>query len=447
MATLPPTISFIAVTPTTISIGITPPTDPAYDHTLVYVYDYLTNQQVYASAPVMGLSHTVTGLTRGRSYIVVAIAVDTGAENSIPCEKLVVTTTNTASSFGEPKLIITDVVQESRTKVRVEYRLEDTQQIFGELVQAYYSFNGAFSDQVIMKEAFTDSRHEGRFGLEFLPDAFIVDPQHFFIWDISEIPKNTVHQYTIRLQGKSGALYSVAVEDTIDIDTTEDENIPVPAVIEDGDLLVTIPVFRNQAAVTGATVTVTEIRDDADVDQLGAPVVLPELGTTGVYQDTINLPVADFPAGRYRMFFTVVKAPDLSLTGSKVVLVVEQDYDAAAQLNGAETCLVYGKVVDQMGRPLVGQTVRASYVKEASRYDRVGTTIIEVETDAYGFFALHLLRNTHAVLEIPAMQYASRITVPDEYTAQFNSIQDNQPSTLQRGPYGHLVLPDYYPFP
>lgn len=447
MATLPPEITFVAVTPTTISVAITPPTDPAYDHTIIYAYDYLTNQQVYVSAPIMGLTHTVTGLIAGRSYILVAIAVDTGAENSIPCEKLVLSTTNTQSAFGAPQVVITDIVQESRTKVRIEYRLEDTQQVFGELVMAYYSFNGGFVDQVIMKEAYNDSRHEGRFELEFLPDAFIVDPQHFFIWDISEIPKNTVHTYTIRFQAKSGAHYTVPVEATIAIDTTEDENIPVPVVLEDGDLLVTIPVFRNQAAVTGAVVTVTEIRDDSDVDQLGGAVVLPELGTTGVYQDTINLPVADFPAGRYRLFYTATLGTTLDLSDSKVVIVAALDYDANSQLNGAETCLVYGKVVDLMGRPLVAQTVRASYIKEGSRYDRVGTTIIEVETDAYGFFALHLLRNSHAVLEIPVMQYASQITVPDEYTAQFNSIQDNQPSTLARGPYGHLVLPDYYPFP
>lgn len=444
MATSPPTIAFTTVTIDTVTVALTPPVDPLYDHMLVFVYNVLTGALVHTSAPIFGVTYTTPALDQNYTYSVVAIAVDTGGENSLPSNQLVTAATNAHNSpIAEPKVVITAAVQESRTKVRIEYRLEDSKDhLFGELVNAEYSFNGLFSDSLKMQEA-NDARHEGRFDLEFRLDPMIINPHHFFIWDISEIPKNTVHEYKFRFRGKSGAVYSVAVDTDIDIDTTEEENIPVPVVIEDGDLLVTIPVFRNQALVTGAVVTVTEIRDDTDTDQLGGAVVLPELGATGVYQDTINLPIADFPSGRYRLFFTAVKAAaDLSISDSKLVLVVEQDYDAAAQLLTEETCLIYGKLVDNLNRPLESATVTATYIREPSRYDRVSVGQITVQTNAYGFFALHLLRGTEATLEIPDLQYGERIRVPDQYTAQFSSIQFNQPSTLVRGPYGHVLPPE-----
>ena len=300
-----------------------------------------------------------------------------------------------------------------------------------------YSFYGIFTDAVVMKESYDDVRHEGRFDLEF------DDPEvaHKFIWDLSEIPKNTVHTYKVRLRAKSGALYTLLNTFDVAVDKTSDENIPIPVVIEDGDLEVTIPVFRAQTAITGAVVTVTEIRDDTDTDLLGGAVVLPELGVTGVYQDTINLPVGTFPAGRYRMFYTVT-ATNLSIADSKVVLVVGEDYNVLTQLNIAELCLVYGRLVDSMNRPVVSQAVRVTHKLEGSRFDRVAADTILVYTDQYGFFAYHALRNTEILMEIPALAYKSLLKVPDQYTAQFNSIGFNQPSTLTRGPYGHVLIPE-----
>lgn len=438
MATLPPTISFVTVTPTSVTIALTAPVDPLFDHFLVFAYDYLTNAQVHASGSVSGPSYNVPGLERGRAYIITAVAVDTGGEYSLPAEELVVAETNAHNDVvGLPKVVNATGVQESYNKVLIDYELEDGINAFGELVVAEYSFNGLFTDAVVMKEFYDDGRHEGRFDLEFDDPAV----SHQFVWDLSEIPKNTVHDYKVRLRAKSGALYSLLTEIDVSIDRTLDENIPVPVVIEDGDLEVTIPVFRGEDAVSGATVTVTEIRDDTDTDLLGGAVAVPEIASTGVYQTTINLPVGTFPAGRYRMFYTV-SATDLDVAESKVVLVVGTDYNVLTQLNLAELCLVYGKLVDNLGRPVVSQAVRVTHRLEKTRFDRVASDPILVYTDEFGFFAYHALRNSEILMEIPALRYAELLKVPDEYTAQFNTIGFNQPSTLQRGPYGHVLIPE-----
>ena len=441
MATTPAILTFITVTPDSVTVGLgaPTPTDPLFSHFLVFAYDYLTNAQVHASGAEAGPTYNVPGLARGRAYIITAVAVDTGSENSLPSEKLVVAETNAHNDvIGLPKILNAVGVQESLLKAVIDYDLEDSSQIYGELTVAEYSFNGTFSDAVAMKEFYADSRHEGRFDLEFDNPAVA----HQFIWDLSEIPKNTVHTYKVRLRAKSGALYSLLTTPfDAAIDTTSDENIPVPVVIEDGDLEVTIPVFRGETIVTGATVSVTEIRDDTDTDLLGGAVAVPELGVTGVYQETINLPVGTFPAGRYRVFYTVT-ATDLSVAETKVVLVVAINYNVLTQLNLAELCLVYGKLVDNLNRPLVSQPVRVTHKLEGSRFDRVGSAPILVHTDQFGFFAYHVLRNTEILMEIPALGYQALLKVPDQYTAQFNSIGFNQPSTLKRGPYGHVLIPE-----
>ena len=438
MATLPPTLSFVTVTPTSVTVALVAPIDITFDHFLVFAYDYLTNTQVHASGSVAGPTYAVTGLAQGRAYIITAVAVDTGGENSLPSEELVVAETNAHNNvIGLPQILNAAGAQESLNKALIDFDLKDGRQIYGEMTVAEYSFNGIFTDAVVMKESYDDVRHEGRFDLEF------DDPEvaHKFIWDLSEIPKNTVHTYKVRLRAKSGALYTLLNTFDVAVDKTSDENIPIPVVIEDGDLEVTIPVFRAQTAITGAVVTVTEIRDDTDTDLLGGAVVLPELGVTGVYQDTINLPVGTFPAGRYRMFYTVT-ATNLSIADSKVVLVVGEDYNVLTQLNIAELCLVYGRLVDSMNRPVVSQAVRVTHKLEGSRFDRVAADTILVYTDQYGFFAYHALRNTEILMEIPALAYKSLLKVPDQYTAQFNSIGFNQPSTLTRGPYGHVLIPE-----
>ena len=442
MATAPPTIAFLTSTQDSLTVEITPPNDPAHDHVLIYAYDYFTNTQVHASAAIYTTSYTIPSLQLGRVYVVTAIAVDTGSENSIPAAQLVIGTTNDFGEFGvipAPKVVITDVVQESRSKVRIEYRLEDNKAIIGELTKAQYSFNGSFSDAIEMKEAFGDSRHEGRFGLQFQKTGLISDPHHIFIWDISEIPDFDVHTYGIRLQGKSAAEYSLNTDETVDLNTTPVVNVPVPAIITGATFDFTIPLFYGSTPVTGAVVKVDEIRDETDTDLLGGSVVAAELGTSpGVYQVGILL---NFPAGRYRVFYSAT-ATNYAVSMRREILIVSNDYQAAAEMAHPALCLVYGKLIDNMGRPLVGVDIKAYYKREPSRYDRVALAPIIVQTDAYGFFALHLLRGTEVQLHITELGYDELLKIPDGYTALFSAIQFNQPSVLNRGPYGHVLPVD-----
>lgn len=434
-----PVIEFVTVTVDTLSVDVTPPIDAFFSHVLVYVYDYPTGVLVHTSPPFAGGFYTTPALQPNAVYLAIAQAVNTLAELSPPSADVVIATTDAHNNvLADPQVVETDHVQESRAKARIEYRLEDTVERLGELVNAEYSFNGVFTDAVQMKES-TDLRHEGRFFLQFQVPAFIVDPHHFFIWDLSEIPDNTVHTYKVRLRGKSGAVYSPMLEFDFDIDTTVIEpDIPVPTVITGASLDFTLPLFNGQTPLSGATVTVTEIRNDADVNVLALPVVIPELGITGVYQAAIPLP---FPAGRYRVFFTATGL-GYSTSGSRVLVIVSTSYNINFALNVATLCCVYGRLVDNMDRPLVGTVINAFYIREPSRYDRIGAQQIQVTTNEFGFFAIHLLRNTQVTLQIPDLDYAERATIPDQYAAQFNTIGFNMPSVLQRDAYGHVLPPE-----
>lgn len=436
-----PEITFVTTTRNSVSVDLTPPpSTPTFDHILVYAYDYATNAQVHVSAPIYGLTYTIPGLSEGRIYIVTAVAVDSSGDYSAPSELLVVATTDSHDPGGQipnPTVVIVDVVQESRNKVYIEYRLEDTKELYGELTLADYSFNGTFSDAVQMKEAFGDSRHDGRFGLQFDLAGSIVNPHHVFIWDISELPDFDVHRYAIRLQGKSGAVYSPAkIKSDVDLDTSPASNVPVPAVVTGSTFAFSIPLFFGNQPVTGATVKVDEIRNDSDVDVLGGSVVATELGANpGVYQVSILLP---YPSGRYRVFYSATGS-GISISERRELLIVGTDYQVTAALNHPALCMVYGKLIDNMGRPLVSRQVTAYYKREPSRYDRVSTAPITVLTDEYGFFALHLLRNTEVHLHIRDLQYDELLKIPDTYTAQFTAIQFNQPSVLVRGTFGHVL--------
>lgn len=446
MATAPIQISFVTVTLNTVTVAITPPTDPLYDHALIFVYDVLTGALIHTSAPIAGPTYTTPVLSPNRAYSVVGIAVDTGGENSEPSNELVTAETNAHNNVvGDPRVVITDVVQESNTKVRIEYRLEDVKELLGELVNAEYSFNGLFTDALQMQEAMTDPRHDGRFFLQFQDPPMIVDPHHYFIWDISELPKNTVHEFQFRFRGKSGALYTGMVVTPVDIDTTEPVgDHPVPVVVADTGLLFRLPLLNGQTPLTGATVTVTEIRDDTDTNLLGAPVVIPALAAPNdyIHQDTIALAVGTYPPGRYRVFYTVAGAGYAS-SGSNMFVVVANNYDINFALGAVDLCLVYGKLVDNLNRPLVGAQVQATYIREPSRYDRVAVAPLQVLTNEFGFFAMHLLQNTEVVLEIPKLSYGEKLKVPEQSAALFSSIQFNQPSTLVRGPFGHVRPPEF----
>lgn len=446
MATAPVGIALVTTTVDTVTVALTPPVDPLYDHALVRVYDSLTGLLVHTSGAISGPTYTTPALSPNRSYIVLAVAVDTGGEYSLPSNQVVVALTNTHNNpLGDPRVLITEVVQESPTKVRIVYRLEDTRdQLLGELVNAEYSFNGSFSDAETMRES-TDPRHDGRFYLEFREAPFIINPHHYFIWDISDLPENTYHEFAIRLRAKAGAVYSAFATDTILIDRTglnRDANIPV--VVEDTELLFSMPLFRGQTGLTGATVTVTEIRDDTDTDLLGGPVVIPALAAPNdhIYEDTIAMPAATYAPGRYRVFFTATGS-GYATSGSFEIVVVQDDYDINYALGGEELCVVYGRLIDNLGRPLVDASVTAVHILEGNRYDRVAVTPIVARTNQYGFFAICLLRNTEVVLEIPQLRYAQRLKIPMVRAASFSSIQYNQPSVLARGAYGHVLPPEY----
>lgn len=436
-----PEVTFVTTTRDSLTVALTPPTsEPTFDHILVYAYDYLTNARVHASAPIFGLSYTIPSLEIGRIYIVTAVAVDTGGDYSAPSELLVVGTTDSHDPGGQipsPTVVIVAAAQESRSKVYIEYRLEDTKEVFGELTVADYSFNGTFTDALQMKEAFGDARHEGRFNLQFNLAGSISDPHHIFVWDISELPDFDVHTYAIRLQGKSGAVYSVTkLKTDVALDTTPLSNVPIPAIVTGASFTFTIPLFMGDTPVTGATVKVDAIHDDTDTDVLGGSVVAAAVpGSPGVYAVSIAM---GYPAGRYRVYYSAI-ASGFSVSQRREVLVVSTSYRAVAELNHPSLCMVYGVLIDNMGRALSGKTVEAFYKREPSRYDRVGVAPISVLTDDYGFFALHLLRGTEVQLHIADLRYDALLSIPDSYTAEFRSLQFNQPSVLARGSYGHVL--------
>lgn len=437
----PPEIIFVTTTRNSVTVDlVVPPAEPTFDNIIVRAYDFATNAQVHVSAPIFGLTYTIPGLEEGRIYIVTAIAVDDTGDNSDPAELLVVATTNSHDPGGQipdPTVVIVDVVQESRDKVAIEYRLEDTKEIFGELATAEYSFNGTFSDAVQMKEFFGDARHEGRFQLQFDLTGSIVDPHHFFIWDISELPDFEVHTYAIRLKGKSGAVYSVVtIQNDVDLDTTPLSNIPVPAVVTGTSFDFTIPLLFGATPVTGAITRIDEIRNDADVDVLGGVIIAAELvSDPGVYQVSINL---NHPAGRYRVFYSAT-ATGFSVSKVRELLIVSTSFEAEAEFNSPSLCLVYGKLIDNMDRPLEGLTIKATYKREPSRFDRISTDPIDVVTDEFGFFALHLLRNTEVQLHITELQYDQLLKIPDAFLVEFRAAQFNQPSALARGNLGHVL--------
>ena len=124
MATLPPTLSFVTVTPTSVTVALVAPIDITFDHFLVFAYDYLTNTQVHASGSVAGPTYAVTGLAQGRAYIITAVAVDTGGENSLPSEELVVAETNAHNNvIGLPQILNTAGAQESLNKALIDFDL------------------------------------------------------------------------------------------------------------------------------------------------------------------------------------------------------------------------------------------------------------------------------------------------------------------------------------
>ena len=441
MAIGAPEVTFVTTTQNSVSVELAaPPSEPTFDHILVYAYDYATNARVHVSAPIFALSYTIPGLEIGRIYIITAIAVDSGGDYSDPSELLVVATTDSHDPGGQipnPTVVLVSVVQESRQKVYIEYRLEDTKEIFGELSLAEYSYNGTFSDAVQMKESFGDSRHDGRFNLQFDLAGSISDPHHVFVWDISELPDFDVHRYAIRLQGKSGAVYSVIkIKTDVDLDTTPPSNVPVPAVVTGSTFDFTFPMLSGTTPVLGAVVKLDEIRNDSDVDVLGGSVVAaPVVGSPGIYSVSVLL---SYPPGRYRVFYSAT-ATGFSVSKRRELLIVSTEYQAVAEMLHPSLCLVYGKLTDNMGRPLKAATITAFYKREPSRYDRVGTAPITVLTDDYGFFALHLLRNTDVQLSIRDLQYNELLKIPDAYTAAFTAIQFNQPTVLLRGSYGHVL--------
>jgi len=446
----PPTVAFVSATIDTITVALVPPIDVTYDHSIALVYDFITGAIVQTIDPAADPTFTIVGLAQNRTYVIVCYAEDTSGEVSAPAVDLVVAVTNYAApSPPVPDLEITNIYQVGlgeATRVVIEYSLKKiappNDGFNGELVKFQYSFNGAFTDTKQMTPDFDHSLMDGIVDLEFLPNAFITPPHHRFVWDISkDLPADIIHTYTVKLQGRLKGINTLERTDTIDIDRSALKEV-VGAVTLGGTLSYGIFIWNEGAPFTGATITVQQILDPDQVDQLGGAVVLTESGSVpGLYEGSFVV-TGGQTTGLWQIVYDGILAgpPDLTVSDVEHFFVLASGALSSAALSDPTLCLVYGTLVDIEGDPIVGKPVKAIYKRESSRNDRVGTITRQVETDDNGFFTLPLLREADVVLSIPDLQYSELLKIPDAIAAEFRTVQVNQPSVLTRGPFGHTKV-------
>lgn len=446
----PPTVGFVTATLDTITCSLTPPTDPTYDHSVALVYDYISGALVHTEDPASDPTFTIVGLDQNRTYVIVCYAVDTSGDFSAPAVDLIVAVTNyEAPEPPVPELEITDVYQVGlgeNARVVIEYSLKKASPPLtgfnGELTRFQYSFNGSFTDAEQMTPDFDHPLMDGIIDLEFLPDALIVTPHHRFVWDIGkDLPADIVHEYAVKLQARLKGVNTLERTDTIEVDQTQLKEV-VGAVTVGGTLNYGIFIWNDGAPFTGATITVQQILDPDQVDQLGGAVVLTENPLVpGLYEGSF-LVTAGQTTGLWQIVYDgiLVGPPDITVSDVEHFFVLASGALSTASLSDPDLCLVYGTLVDIHGDPLVDKPVRAVYKREPSRYDRVGTITREVETDDNGFFAMPLLREADVVLSIPDLEYSELLKVPDATAAEFRSTQVNQPAVLTRGPFGHTKV-------
>ena len=446
----PPTVAFITATIDTISCSLTPPIDITYDHSVAIVYDFNTGAIVQTVDPATDPTFTVVGLPQNRTYAIVCYAVDTGGEFSAPAINLIVAVTNYAAPDPPvPDLEITDVYQVGlgdAARIVIEYSLKKASPPMtgfnGELVRFDYSFNGLFTDTAQMTPDFDHPLMDGLVDLEFLPNSVIVPPHHAFVWDITkDVALELVHTYKVRLQGRLKGVNTPARTEDAEVDRTTVKEV-VGAVTLGGTLNYGIHIWNDGAPYTGATVTVDQILDPDQVDQLGGAVVLTENVTIpGLYEGSF-LVTGGQTTGLWQIVYsgTLAGPPTLTAASSEYFFVLASGALSTALLSDPTLCLVYGTLVGIDGKPLAQKPVNAVYKREPSRYDRVGLITKQVLTDDNGFFVLPLLRDADVALTIPDMDYSALAKIPDETSAEFRSLQVNQPSVLTRGPFGHTRI-------
>lgn len=446
----PPTVAFVTATIDTITCSLTPPVDITYDHSVAVVYDFVTGAIVHTEDPAADPTFTIVGLEQNRTFVIVCYAVDTGGDVSLPAVNLIVAVTNyEAPDPPVPELEITNTYQVGlgdATRVVIEYSLKKTSPPLtgfnGELVKFQSSFNGSFTDAQQMTPDFDHPLMDGIVDLEFLPEAMIVTPHHRFVWDITkDVPLEQVHEYAVKLQGRLKGVNTLEQTDLIEVDRTTVKPV-VGAVTVGGTLNYGIFIWNDGAPFTGATITVQQIYDPDQVDQLGGAVVLTEnVLIPGLYEGSF-LVTAGQTTGLWQIVYDgiLVGPPDLTVSSSEYFLVLASGALSTSLLSDPTLCLVYGTLVDIEGNPLVETVVKAVYKRESSRQDRVGTVTRQVETDSNGFFVIPLLREADVAMNIPDLEYGELLKVPDAAVAEFRTAQVNQPALLTRGPFGHTKV-------
>jgi len=446
----PPTVAFVTATIDTITCALTPPVDVTYDHSIAVVYDFVTGAIEQTVDPAADPTFTITALPQNRTFVIVCYAVDTGGDFSAPAVDLVVGVTNYAApSPPLPDLEITAVTQVGlgdATRIVISYSLKKSSPpndgFNGELVKFQYSFNGLFTDTQQMTPDFDHSLMDGIVDLEFLPNAFITPPHHRFVWDVTrDVPAELIHTYKIKLQGRLKGINTPEVTEDADVDLTTVKDV-VGAVTLGGTLAYGIHIWNDGAPFTGATITAQQILDPDQVDQLGGAVVLTENGLIpGLYEGSFVV-TGGQTTGLWQIVYdgTLTGPPDLTVSSSEYFFVLASGALSTALLSDPTLCLVYGTLIGVDGKPLAQKPVNAVYKREPSRYDRVGLITKQVSTDDNGFFLLPLLRETDVALEIPDLDYGELIKVPDATSAEFRSLQVNQPTLLTRGPFGHTKI-------
>ncbi len=339
-------------------------------------------------------------------------------------------------------------VQRPDGKVDIAYDLCNPTLADGDLVTFDYSMSGTFTDARKMSQAKFDGLHEGVFDLEHDTPAVA----HSFVWDAARDLKdlgleNFVGTIPIRLASRIGLAVSPFLElnVTLDLSEADTQTFPPPVVFPGQTLTVQHAFFDGGVPIDPATVEITDVTDPSGAVPANIVGLLPIVGTmvsAGVYSFDIPL-LAGAVEGTYRY---TIDASDPGVSPFTWQTQIIRNFVVAGPNTNAESCdittdgcVLYGTLVDAGGRPLANSPISVSYSTERESFTNISRRPVVVGTDSNGFFCVVVLRNVFLHIYSSEFPYSEKIKVPDAPSAEFRSIQTNQPAVLPRDQFGNPI--------